>query len=131
MTGCVSSGASLDMVSCHKEGTCVMLTQRAISKSIGRWHQETPSWNCEQHDDELCWYKMTSWDLEVSGTTHPSGWQSTRESAGTHSSANCCHNSMCILGAWTLWKLRNACVFDGVSPNLQQVLHNYKDEFQI
>jgi len=40
-------------------------------------------------------------------------------------------NSMCILGAWTLWKHRNACVFDGVSPNLQQALHNYKDEFQL
>jgi len=40
-------------------------------------------------------------------------------------------NSMCILGAWTLWKHRHACVFDGVSPNLQQALHNYKGEFQL
>ncbi|XP_039853738.1 uncharacterized protein LOC120712091 isoform X2 [Panicum virgatum] len=28
-------------------------------------------------------------------------------------------NSLCILGAWILWKHRNACVFEGVSPNLQ------------
>jgi len=31
-------------------------------------------------------------------------------------------NSLCILGAWILWKHRNACVFDGTSPNLQRAL---------
>jgi len=40
-------------------------------------------------------------------------------------------NSLCILGAWTLWKHRNACVFDGAAPNLQQALHSYKDESQL
>jgi len=37
-------------------------------------------------------------------------------------------NSLCILGAWILWKHRNACVFDGMSPNLQQALQAFKDE---
>jgi hypothetical protein len=27
-------------------------------------------------------------------------------------------NSLIILGAWTLWKHRNRCVFDGVAPSL-------------
>ena len=25
-------------------------------------------------------------------------------------------NSLCILGAWILWKHRNSCVFDGAAP---------------
>jgi len=37
-------------------------------------------------------------------------------------------NSLCILGAWTLWKHRNACVFDGMTPNLQRALQDFKDE---
>jgi hypothetical protein len=31
-------------------------------------------------------------------------------------------NSVVILGAWTLWKHRNNCVFDGVPPNLTRAL---------
>jgi len=27
----------------------------------------------------------------------------------------------CVLGAWILWKHRNACVFEGASTNLQVV----------
>jgi len=37
-------------------------------------------------------------------------------------------NSLCILGAWTPWKHRNACVFDGMSPNLQRALQAFKEE---
>jgi hypothetical protein len=37
-------------------------------------------------------------------------------------------NSFCILGAWIIWKHRNACVFDGVTPNLQQAVQAFKDE---
>jgi hypothetical protein len=37
-------------------------------------------------------------------------------------------NSLCILGAWTLWKQRNACVFDGVAPNLQRTIQTFKDD---
>ena len=39
-------------------------------------------------------------------------------------------NSFCILGAWTIWKHRNTCVFDGVAPNLQQAVQAFKDEVQ-
>jgi hypothetical protein len=39
-------------------------------------------------------------------------------------------NSLCILGAWTLWKQRNACVFDGVTPNLQHAIQAFKEEAQ-
>ncbi|GJN12165.1 hypothetical protein PR202_ga30420 [Eleusine coracana subsp. coracana] len=31
-------------------------------------------------------------------------------------------NSIIILSAWTLWKHRNACVFNGASPNLAAAL---------
>ncbi|GJM87684.1 hypothetical protein PR202_ga03662 [Eleusine coracana subsp. coracana] len=37
-------------------------------------------------------------------------------------------NSAIILGAWTLWKTRNICVFDGASPNIQVALNLFKDE---
>jgi len=40
-------------------------------------------------------------------------------------------NSLCILGAWILWKHRNGCVFEGAAPNLQQALQSYKDEAQL
>lgn len=37
-------------------------------------------------------------------------------------------NSLCILGAWTLWKHRNACIFDGASPNIPRALQDFKTE---
>jgi len=37
-------------------------------------------------------------------------------------------NSLIILGAWILWKHRNACVFEGSTPNLQRALQEFKDE---
>jgi hypothetical protein len=40
-------------------------------------------------------------------------------------------NSLCILGAWILWKHRNACVFDGLAPNLQIAIQVFKDESQL
>jgi hypothetical protein len=30
--------------------------------------------------------------------------------------------SVLILGAWTLWRHRNACLFDGASPSLSAAL---------
>jgi hypothetical protein len=37
-------------------------------------------------------------------------------------------NSSCIMGAWILWKHRNACAFDGVAPNLRTSIQNIEDE---
>jgi len=36
-------------------------------------------------------------------------------------------NSFCILGAWIIWK-HIACVFDGLTPNLQQAVQAFKYE---
>ena len=40
-------------------------------------------------------------------------------------------NSLCILGAWILWKHRNACVFEGASPNLQVAVQAFKEESRL
>ena len=37
-------------------------------------------------------------------------------------------NSLVILGAWILWKLRNYCMFDESAPNVQTALQAFKDE---
>jgi len=37
-------------------------------------------------------------------------------------------NSLVILGAWILWKHRNACVFNGSAPSIPTALQAFKDE---
>jgi hypothetical protein len=37
-------------------------------------------------------------------------------------------NSLVILVAWWIWKHRNACLFEGASPNLFGLLQNIKDD---
>jgi hypothetical protein len=37
-------------------------------------------------------------------------------------------NTLIILGAWIIWKHRNACVFEGVSPSINKILCELKDE---
>ena len=37
-------------------------------------------------------------------------------------------NTYCILGAWTLWKHRNVCVFECAPPDLQAAAQAFKDE---
>uniref|UniRef100_A0A0A8Z1B8 Uncharacterized protein n=1 Tax=Arundo donax TaxID=35708 RepID=A0A0A8Z1B8_ARUDO len=40
-------------------------------------------------------------------------------------------NSLIILGAWMLWKHRNACVFGGASPNLQELIRLAMGEYRM
>ena len=45
-----------------------------------------------------------------------------------------CHkgfNSLVILVAWSLWKLRNGCVFDGASPILDSILRTVDEEAKL
>jgi hypothetical protein len=40
-------------------------------------------------------------------------------------------SSLVMLGAWILWKHRNACVFDGSAPCLQVALQAFRDELHL
>ena len=40
-------------------------------------------------------------------------------------------NSLIILGAWMLWKHRNACVFEGASPSIHVLLQEFRNEQQL
>jgi hypothetical protein len=37
-------------------------------------------------------------------------------------------NTLIILGAWTLWKHRNSCVFDKKSPNIEEAIRKADQE---
>jgi hypothetical protein len=39
-------------------------------------------------------------------------------------------NSLAALGAWTMWRLRNSCVFDGCTPSLDFSLRLAREERQ-
>jgi hypothetical protein len=39
-------------------------------------------------------------------------------------------NSLVALGAWTIWKLRNSCVFYGCTPSLDLSLRLAREERQ-
>lgn len=40
-------------------------------------------------------------------------------------------STLIILGAWTIWKHRNAGLFDGASPNIQIAISNLRLEAQL
>lgn len=40
-------------------------------------------------------------------------------------------NSLIILGAWMIWKHRNACVFEGVAPSVNTIMRELKDELSL
>ena len=37
-------------------------------------------------------------------------------------------NSLIILGAWTIWRLRNDCVFNGAAPSIPVALARAREE---
>jgi hypothetical protein len=40
-------------------------------------------------------------------------------------------NSLVILGAWTIWRHRNDCVFNGAQPSIAGLLTSANDEFNM
>ena len=40
-------------------------------------------------------------------------------------------NSIIILGAWSIWKHRNHCVFDGGTPSLARVVAVFREELHL
>jgi hypothetical protein len=40
-------------------------------------------------------------------------------------------NTLIILGAWIVWKHRNACVFKGASPSINMIWSELKDEHSL
>ena len=40
-------------------------------------------------------------------------------------------NSLIILGAWTIWRHRNDCVFNGASPRVDTALILAKEDAQL
>jgi len=39
-------------------------------------------------------------------------------------------DSILILGAWTIWKHRNRCVFDGITPDVSCVVSVIKEDLR-
>ncbi|GJN33672.1 hypothetical protein PR202_gb22293 [Eleusine coracana subsp. coracana] len=40
-------------------------------------------------------------------------------------------NSLIITSAWLIWKQRNACVFEGASSSISEVMRTLKDEYKM
>ena len=40
-------------------------------------------------------------------------------------------NTLIILGAWIIWKHRNACVFEGASPLISMIWSELKNEHSL
>ena len=40
-------------------------------------------------------------------------------------------NSLVVMCAWLIWKHRNACVFEGASPNMNDLLRAFSDEHHL
>jgi hypothetical protein len=40
-------------------------------------------------------------------------------------------NPMFILGAWTLWKHRNCCIFDGIAPSMTAAITQPEEERRV
>ena len=40
-------------------------------------------------------------------------------------------NSLVVLGAWSIWRHQNDCVFNGAQPNIARLLASAGDEFNM
>jgi hypothetical protein len=40
-------------------------------------------------------------------------------------------NSLIILGAWMIWKHKNACVLEGIAPSVNTIMRDLKDEHNL
>jgi hypothetical protein len=40
-------------------------------------------------------------------------------------------NTLIILGAWLLWKHRNACVFEGAQPCMNELMRSFHDKHHL
>ncbi|GJM94503.1 hypothetical protein PR202_ga11151 [Eleusine coracana subsp. coracana] len=59
-------------------------------------------------------------------TSFAEWWRKTAQRAGKTKRNGL--NSLMVLGAWTLWKHHNSCVFEGISPSIQEAKHMFRDE---
>lgn len=53
-------------------------------------------------------------------------WQKVSDMVGKEAKRGL--NSLIILGAWTIWRVRNNIVFNGVSPRVSQAINLARDE---
>jgi len=77
------------------------------------------------------WFQFLSLvGLQVLCPTHEDSFESWWKSSSSRASdfLRKGFNSLVILGAWTIWKHRNRCVFDGCNPSLVTALRVAREE---
>jgi len=56
-------------------------------------------------------------------------WQKVSDMVGKEAKGRL--NSLIILGAWTIWRVRTNIVFNGVSPSVSQAINHAQDEAEL
>jgi hypothetical protein len=88
----------------------------ATPASPTHWRRINQNCRAKTQDNSRWLIVSSSW----SQRTQASGWST---QAGL--------NSIVILGAWCLWKHRNDCVFNGMSPNLSAALAMFGNDIML